>query len=144
MVCGNCGNTIMEDDKFCLVCGAKNEPAQQPYTANPGVPPVQPQPTQAPPQGVYVPLQAAVGSSPSLTEPLSIGQYVLMFILMGIPIVNLILIIIWGFGSGINANKKNYARAALIMMAVAIVLSIVLGGAIVAFFSSLVRSYSYY
>lgn len=60
------------------------------------------------------------------TAPLSLGQYLGMMLLMLIPLVNIILLLIWSFGD-YNVNKKNYARASLIMLIIAIVLWIISG-----------------
>lgn len=56
-------------------------------------------------------------------SPLSMGQYLIMLLLMSIPLVNIILLFVWGFGD-YNINKKNFARAYLILMTIGIVLII--------------------
>ena len=60
-----------------------------------------------------------------------------MFILSAIPLVGFICLLVWAFGSNANLNKKNYARAILIMGLIAVVLwvviliiGVVLGGSI--------------
>lgn len=63
------------------------------------------------------------------TCPLSLGQYLVMMLLLVIPLVNIILLFVWSFGN-YNINKKNYARASLIMFAIAIVLWFILGAAL--------------
>ncbi len=50
-----------------------------------------------------------------------------MFIVMSLPIINLVMLFVWGFGDS-NENRKNFARAGLIMIAIWIVISIVLSG----------------
>ena len=74
---------------------------------------------------------------PSLTDPLSVGQYLGMFISLCIPIINIILLFVWGFGSGVNLNKKNYARAVLIIFAIMIGLWIICGSIIMGILSGL-------
>ncbi len=54
-------------------------------------------------------------------EPPGVGQYIGMFLLMCVPFLNIIVLFVWGFGSSVNPNKKNFARAALIMAAVMVV-----------------------
>lgn len=70
----------------------------------------------------------------------SMGEWILVLILMGIPCVNLILCFVWGFGSNVNANKKNFCRAQLILIAIgaviAILMSVVFGGMLAALISS--------
>jgi hypothetical protein len=41
-----------------------------------------------------------------------------------VPILGIVLYFIWAFGSGGNPHRRNYCRAALIMMAISIGLSI--------------------
>lgn len=57
-------------------------------------------------------------------EPMSVGQWVATMLLLAIPLVNIILLFVWAFGSNVNTNKKNYCRAALIIAAVVLVLYI--------------------
>ena len=52
-------------------------------------------------------------------------QWLLCIVLAMIPIVNIVMLCIWGFGSETNANKRNWARAMLISMAIGIVLAII-------------------
>ena len=60
----------------------------------------------------------------SAASPLSMGSYVGMLVLSLIPIVNLIMFLVWGFGSP-NLNRRNYGRAALIVLAIVVFLEIV-------------------
>ncbi|NLZ27351.1 MAG: hypothetical protein GX887_00120, partial [Firmicutes bacterium] len=53
-------------------------------------------------------------------EPLGVGQYIGMFLLMCVPLLNIIMLFVWSFGSPVNPNRKNFARASLIMAAVLI------------------------
>jgi hypothetical protein len=58
------------------------------------------------------------------TSPLSVGAWVLMLLLFTIPVLNLILYLYWAFGPPlkVNVNRRNYSRAVLIVMAVALIL----------------------
>jgi len=62
-----------------------------------------------------------------LTKPLGVWWYILMFIVMSIPILNIVMVFAWSFGSKTNINRKNFARAVLILAIVSIVASVVLG-----------------
>ncbi|MDD2534337.1 MAG: hypothetical protein PHC86_06530 [Eubacteriales bacterium] len=55
--------------------------------------------------------------------PLTVGQFLLMLFLTGIPVVGFILLLVWAFGSNSNENKKNYARATLLLSLIGIVLA---------------------
>jgi uncharacterized membrane protein YvbJ len=131
MFCESCGNPLPDDAKFCTVCGAKTDHAsegraQPAYTA----PPIQ-QPA----------MQSAAAPMAASSAPMSVGQFIGMFLLLCIPIVNIILLFIWAFGSSTNLNKKNYARATLILMAISVVLWILAGGVIMGIFRGMMGSY---
>ena len=46
----------------------------------------------------------------------STGDWVLTLFLTAIPIVGIIMLFVWGFGSGTNPSKANFAKAALIRL----------------------------
>ena len=84
-------------------------------------------------------------ASPDSSAPaMTIGDWIITFIIMVIPIVNLVMLFVWAFSSGTNPSKKNWAKAELIIMAVVIVLSIILsivfGASLGALFSEMQRS----
>lgn len=60
----------------------------------------------------------------------SVGEWVVTIILLAIPVINLILLFVWGFSDSTPLSKKNYARASLILTAVALVLSILFGASL--------------
>lgn len=49
------------------------------------------------------------------TQPLSLLQALLLIIILAVPILNIIFVLRWSFAKGINRNKKNIARAFLII-----------------------------
>ncbi|MFX3634173.1 MAG: hypothetical protein ACE3L7_16300 [Candidatus Pristimantibacillus sp.] len=56
----------------------------------------------------------------------SFKDWMLTILLMAIPVVNIIMLFVWGFGSGTNPSKANFAKASLLWMAIGIVLYIVI------------------
>lgn len=58
-------------------------------------------------------------------KPYSVGGWLLTMLIMIVPIVNIVMVFVWAFGSNTNKSKKNYFIAALIMAAIGIILSIV-------------------
>ena len=46
-------------------------------------------------------------------------------IVLIVPILGIVLYFIWAFGSGGNPNRRNYCRAALIMMAISLALGFI-------------------
>jgi hypothetical protein len=51
-------------------------------------------------------------------------------IVLIIPILGIVLYFVWAFGTGGNLNRRNYCRAALIMMAISLALGILFSVAI--------------
>lgn len=134
MFCENCGSKLPDGSKFCGGCGTRMEATKPVYKA-----PVQPEiPAQAyhpqnipqnytsqPPASYHTTLQMN-------TEPLSIGQFIVMFLLLSVPILNFVLLFMWGFGKSVNINKRNYARAIIIISAIMLIVWILIGGVIIA------------
>ena len=56
-------------------------------------------------------------------NPISVGEWIITTIILAIPIVGFIMLFVWGFGSNTQPSKANWAKAALIMMGIGIVLS---------------------
>ena len=73
---------------------------------------------------------------------MTMGNWIVTFLLMLIPIANIVLMFMWAFGRNVNPSKKSFFRAFLIMAAIGIGLSIILGGAITALVLSLAQSMS--
>lgn len=67
----------------------------------------------------------------------TIGNWIITMIIMMIPLVNLIMLFVWAFGSGTSESKANWAKASLIFMLIGIIISIIFGGAIIASIASL-------
>jgi glycopeptide antibiotics resistance protein len=66
---------------------------------------------------------------------LSLGDWIITFIILAIPLVNIIMLFVWGFSSNTNPNKQNFAKATLIIYLVAIVCFFLFGG--LAFFGAM-------
>jgi hypothetical protein len=60
------------------------------------------------------------------TPVVKTSEWVVTFIVAAIPIVGFIMLFVWAFGSGSNPNKANWAKAALIIAAVFVVLYLLL------------------
>lgn len=63
-------------------------------------------------------------------QPMTLGNWIVTLILFAIPFLNIILMLVWGFGSNVNKSKKTFCQAALIFVAIDIVLMIIFGAAI--------------
>ena len=62
--------------------------------------------------------------SSQIAPQMSVGSWILTFVLLAIPLVNIIMMFIWAFDS--TSQRRNFARAYLIVTAIVFVLSIVL------------------
>lgn len=149
MFCESCGNQLPDNAKFCTACGATTGRTQAAPAQPANTPPPAPaQPAYNPPpqaQPVYshasAPAQPAYAPMAALDAPLGVGQYIGMFFLLAIPILNIILLFKWAFGSSANLNKKNYARATLILAAIGLIFSILAGGFIAEIFEEIMYSF---
>jgi len=72
-----------------------------------------------------------------------VGEWVLTILLLAIPIVNLVLLFVWGFGGGANPSKANFAKASLIWMAIGIVLTIIFYATFGAAMFAMMSDYGY-
>ena len=135
--CTECGAPLKEGATFCSACGAK-APAEKKPEAAPETP--------AAPQPVYLTQQTYTPSAPA-AQPVSTAYYFWMMLLFAIPVVGLIVCLVTAF-SGEDASRKNFSRAVLIWILVAIVLSIIVAIAIAAVGGSIMNilfnSYRYY
>ena len=50
----------------------------------------------------------------------TVGEWVLTYLIAAIPLVGIIMLFIWAFGNDTNPNKANWAKAALIWTAIVI------------------------
>jgi hypothetical protein len=59
---------------------------------------------------------------------MSLGDWLITFIVLAIPLVNIVMLFVWGFSSSANPNKANFCKAYLILALVGIVLFFLFGG----------------
>ena len=59
-------------------------------------------------------------------KPVTIGNWMLTYLLMGIPVINIILLFAWAFGDNTPISKANWAKASLIWMIIGIAFSVLL------------------
>ncbi len=59
-------------------------------------------------------------------RPVSVGEWMVTYLLMFIPLVNLIMLFVWAFGGNAPVSKANWAKASLIWILISIVFYIIL------------------
>lgn len=79
-------------------------------------------------------------SSPKV---MSLGDWMITLLLLLIPIVNIVMLIVWSVDSNTNENKKHFAWAYLIYMAIGIVLSIIFSSILVSVILASLGSMAY-
>ncbi|MBQ2816861.1 MAG: zinc ribbon domain-containing protein [Clostridia bacterium] len=163
--CTQCGSEIADNIKFCTNCGAKAPEAEiQPESngyrmAQPQMqyqPPVyQVQQSQMPPPAAFEddysgnenntarePVSGRRSGEPKVKgtkyEPITTGGYIGIMLLMCIPIVGFVLMIVWAVGGCQKVNKRNLARASLIMTAIGLIISLIIGLAVRSVFNKAV------
>lgn len=104
--CKKCGGEVAMQDQYCMHCGT----------------PLEKEP-------VYEEKQ-----DENKAEILSMWDYFLMLILMAIPVVNIIVCIIWIMNREGNPNRRNFAKAWLVLAVVGTILSVILTFGAVQFF----------
>ncbi len=65
-------------------------------------------------------------SNPINSRPMSVKDWVLTLIILALPLVNLVMLLVWAFGSNGNINRKNYCLASLLVFAVVMGVTVVL------------------
>lgn len=95
-VCRKCGGTVKAEDQFCMHCGMPLEKEES---------------------------VREEGREENKAEVLSMGEYLLMFILLAIPVVNFIVCILWIISGNSNPNKRNFAKAWMVIAVIGTILS---------------------
>lgn len=57
-----------------------------------------------------------------LEEPVSIGEWVIAFLIMMVPCVNIVMMFVWAFSKNEKKSKSNYFKVQLIIVGIMLVL----------------------
>lgn len=76
---------------------------------------------------------------PENSPVIGVGEWIVTLLIMAIPLVNVVMLFVWGFGHATNPSKANWAKAALIWMAIGIALYLLLFSTIMAIFMKMGR-----
>ena len=77
----------------------------------------------------------------SSNQPMSIGDWIITFIITYIPLVGFIMLFVWAFGDGTHPSKKTWAQATLILMVVGVILAIIFFGIIASIIDGVFSGY---
>lgn len=67
-------------------------------------------------------------------EAVSLKEWMITMLILMVPIVNIVMMFVWAFGSETNPSKANYFKAALIFSLILFVLWIVTAGSMIGLF----------
>lgn len=95
MICKQCGENMPEDAVFCENCGA------------------------------HIAGASAQEISSECTKPLTVIQCALILLAFAVPVVNIIVMFMWAYGTNTNENRRNLAYAGLILLGILMGLAIV-------------------
>ncbi len=114
-VCPKCQFIGNENELYCVKCGTLLEETSDEVPQ--GAPEAQ-ENVQTPPYAPYTyPTQQP-------KEEISVGKWVLYHLIPCIPVVGslvyIVMLFVWGFGTDKNDTFRNWAKAQLIMMAIAL------------------------
>ncbi len=108
----------MEGNKTCVGCGRRLEPGvssclhcgREAFGAAP------PASGQTAAQGAAAPFDGETDS-----PAVGTGEWFVTLLLLGIPLVNLVLLLVWAFGGSANPSKRNFSKAVLAFVLIAFV-----------------------
>lgn len=127
--CPSCGKSSPESSDYCIYCGgALSQPqppgsyAYQQPSYTPQTPYTPPQPAPAPYVQSYAPYRQ--------DETVTMGEWFVFFLVMAIPLVNVIMLFVWAFGSGTKPSKANLCKLQLLLYAIAIIIIVIIGLAV--------------
>lgn len=72
---------------------------------------------------------------------ITVGEWLVTMLIAAIPLVNVVMLFVWAFGSNTKLSKANWAKATLIFLAVAVVFYLVVIVAFIGGIAALSSSY---
>ena len=70
-------------------------------------------------------------------EIMSVGQWIGVLLILGIPIVGVIMYLVWAFSDTTNENLRNFCKASLLITLIVFSIAILLGGCSALLFSNM-------
>ncbi len=78
-----------------------------------------------------------------LEAPVSMGEWLVSFLLMMIPCVNIVMMFVWAFSKSEKKSKSNFFKVTLILAAISIVLWVILFATLGVSLLGFLGSYNY-
>lgn len=120
--CNSCGAVLNEQMKFCAECGAAvAEENVEITTKTDTVTEINMETVLK--TGTTMEVENAPDEK-SKYAPISTLGYIGIMLLICLPCIGFIFLIVWAFGGCRKVNKRNFARAALLLMAIMMVISL--------------------
>lgn len=123
--CKQCGLQLTPRDVRCPRCNTAREaaPASSNYASTPSSPYSS---TPSPPYSSAAPTPSKYNVNPwqQPERVVTIGEWMLMILVLCIPLVNIIMMFVWAFGNDGSQTKSNYFKAVLIWTGIFTVLYI--------------------
>ena len=69
-------------------------------------------------------------------KPMTMGDWLITFLIQMVPLVGLIMLFVWAFGDGTHPSKKTWAQASLVFALIMFILVIIFIAALWTMFSS--------
>lgn len=63
-------------------------------------------------------------------KPMTIGDWLITFLIQIIPLVGFVMLFVWAFGDGTHPSKKTWAQASLLWLVIMIILAIIFFAAV--------------
>lgn len=103
-ICKKCGGAVGEKNLYCIHCGMPLEKETEEYRND-----------------------RYEEDREEQAKILTMKDYLLILILMAIPVVNFIVCIVWILNSNGNPNRRNFAKAWLVLAVIGTILSGIVG-----------------
>lgn len=75
-------------------------------------------------------------------KPMTIGDWLITFLIQAIPLVGFIMLFVWAFGGDNHPSKKTWAQASLLFALIMIILLIIFFAAMWSFIASFFSGYN--
>ena len=119
-ICQHCGATVADGKAYCESCGSRMNAQAAPVIPDPA------DKRRTPPPPMFYPGGDMKPPKGTRYAVMGVGSFLGTLLLMMIPVVNIILLIVWACGGCTNQNKRNYARAMLILIAIVLIIDFAL------------------